>query len=549
MKKSCKSIVPALLIVAASFPLSQAEAVSAVPTPGEDLQQVAEEDAKPQLENKMEKAESNKASLHFTLKKIHVEQPQSHFSQQRLQDIVDKAVGHEITVNDLEKVLAELTAYGRRHGYPAAFAYVPEQKAKDGVLTIRMVLGKYDEIKLDNQAGKWAEKRARRLMAGLHSGDVVEEKSLETSLFNINDIYGVKASGTLLPGGKADTSNLLITLKPGKKEAVTLYTDNYGSASSGRYRYGIQADFMGIGQSNSRLTVGGMISNANLHNYNLGWEMQAGHSGTRVGIRHSRMDYELGSVLSALGARGVANTTSIYGETPLWTTLRSSLSVLYGVDYRDISNELRMAGINVKKHSYSGHVGVDGLWRSGKGTTVHGVLMGYFGNMKSDSLWGDIMGKASDTLGSYSKGTLDLAVLQQLGHSTDLFFKFSGQLAGHNLDSSEQMYLGGSQGVRAYPSGAGAGDQGALATLELQYHTPWKGLTLRTYLDMGTVLVAKNGNLGSETLKGWGIGITYQHPQHYFARLDYARRIGYEAGTGNEGKSRQRIWFMAGKTW
>ena len=76
-----------------------------------------------------------------------------------------------------------------------------------------------------------------------------------------------------------------------------------------------------------------------------------------------------------------------------------------------------------------------------------------------------------------------------------------------------------------------------------------QGLTLSTYLDLGTVRVAKDGRSGSNTLKGWGLGVTYTHPDHYFARLDYARRIGYEADTGKDGEAKGRLWFMLGKSW
>lgn len=551
-----KNITAAVLfgLAAGLYPISVTYAVQAVPEPGADIKPVQEErkaEQAPQLDNQLGEAQTPAPEhIHFTMQEIHVEQPaESRLKQEKLEAIAAKGAGHDITVEDLDKVLTELTRYARSHGYPAAYAYVPEQKAQKGILTLRVELGHFDEIVVDNQASPRDEKRAQRLLAGLKPGGVVEERALETALFNVNDINGLESQGSLVPGRKEGTTSLHVTLKPGKKYGVTLYTDNYGSKSSGRYRYGLQADFMGLGHANSRFSVGGMLSNDHLHNYNVGYEVQLGHSGTTLGIRQSRMDYELGSLFQALGARGIANTTSLYGETPLWRTLGSSLSFIYGVDYRDIEDEMRTMGLSLEKHSYTGHLGLDGFWRSGKGTAVHGVLQGYYGHLGADSDWAQLTGEAADTLGNFSKGTLDLTALQSLGHSTDIMWKFQGQLAGHNLDSSEQMYLGGSRGVRAYPSGAGSGDQGVLSTLELRWHTPAKGLSLSTYFDVGTVNIAKDHSMGNSTLKGWGVGLSYTHPNHYFARIDYARRIGYEADTGRDGESKGRIWFMAGKSW
>ena len=49
------------------------------------------------------------------------------------------------------------------------------------------------------------------------------------------------------------------------------------------------------------------------------------------------------------------------------------------------------------------------------------------------------------------------------------------------------------------------------------------------------------------TLKGWGLGLTYTRPGDWFARLDYARRIGSDELMSREAEGRQRVWFMAGK--
>ena len=54
------------------------------------------------------------------------------------------------------------------------------------------------------------------------------------------------------------------------------------------------------------------------------------------------------------------------------------------------------------------------------------------------------------------------------GQDYSAFASFSGQMAGGNLDPSEKFYLGGSTGVRAYPSGEAGGSTGQLISLELR---------------------------------------------------------------------------------
>ena len=125
--------------------------------------------------------------------------------------------------------------------------------------------------------------------------------------------------------------------------------------------------------------------------------------------------------------------------------------------------------------------------------------------------------------------------------------KLSAQVASRNLDSSEQLYLGGATAVRAYPQGEGSGDRGALGTLELRYHTNVPGLTLSTYFDAGHTFDGMEND--GMTLKGWGIGVSYTKPEDWFARLDYARRIGSDSRMSNDANAKGRLWFILGKIW
>ena len=52
---------------------------------------------------------------------------------------------------------------------------------------------------------------------------------------------------------------------------------------------------------------------------------------------------------------------------------------------------------------------------------------------------------------------------------------------------------------------------------------------------------------GSETLRGWGLALTFNRENDWFARLDYARRIGTPSVMSNDAWSRDRLWFILGK--
>ncbi len=481
----------------------------------------------------------------FTLTRISVEHEGLVLNEGKLQELTSPIIGREITQTELNETPEQITGYARKKGYPAATAYIPAQTAEWGRLRVAIAPGRFGRITIENDS-RLKSRIAEGYFAGLKSGDIIKTREVEAVMRKLQNITGVEVGGVLSPGSKPGESDLLIKVMNGKANSLIVYAENYGSKSAGRYRYGLQGELGNLGGTGAKVDLGLLISNKHQHGYNLSAEMPVGHSGTTVGLGFSRSDYELGSLAQALGAEGVANTYSIYGRTPIFDTGNGSMEVKYGYDYRYITDELTAYDWSWKKHSHIFHLGVDGTGRLPT-TWLHYDLTLHAGTLVPDSQETKELAALGDTEGRFTKGTLDLTAVQRLGHATDILCKFSAQKAASNLDSSEHIYLGGAHGVRAYPQGEASGDEGLMCTMELRWHTPVKGLTLSTYLDAGHVEIARSGDEGSMTLKGWGVGLAYTKPGSWFARLDYARRIGSDELMSREAESRGRIWFMAGK--
>ena len=452
-------------------------------------------------------------------------------------------------VTDMAKLNAmteEMTRYVRAHGYPTALVYVPQQEITRSTLKVAILPGRIDKVNIDNQA-KLDGKVVQRLTKGLRSGDIITSRSMETALYNLNNLPGVKAAGVLSPGSTQGTSDLTITVRDDKQNQTLLYAENYGSKYSGRYRYGFQETFNNLTRQGDMLRVGTLISNGDLRNYYAAYEMNVGRSGSTLGLSISHMNYELGSYLANLGMKGKANTVSLYGKTPIFQTSGRSLAVTYGYDYRKLEDKITNPSWDSERHSHALHVGLSGSARQSNSAVFYDITLTH-GTLGTDSVNAEQLDNISHFSGKFTKGNANITAVQALGHSVDILFKGQGQMASKNLDSSERFYLGGAQGVRAYPQGEASGDQGILGTAELRYHTPVRGLTLSCYLDGGEVRLQKSGT-GTTSLMGWGIGVSYSKPNSWFARLDYARRIGGEANLSDAAKAKDRTWFILGKIW
>ena len=533
-----------LLLTAALTIPAPLFAAPAVPAPGESIP-AGEPDTGADIRSNLPTEEGRQGEESFTITSVRVEHEGLRLRDEKLRELLAPVTGREITVTELSRGIAALTRYAREQGYPAAAAYIPAQTAVEGSLLVRIAPGRLGKLHIENSS-RLRDTVAKGILAGLREGEIIRSRTLEKALRNLGTLSGVEAVGVLSPGAEEGTSDLTVKVADGKRNSLIVYSENYGSKSAGRYRYGLQEELGNLFGGGESLTLGALLSNRRQHGYNISLEIPVGHSATKLGLGFSRSDYELGAEAQALGAEGMTNTYSIFGRTPLINTSRNSLALTYGYDYREITDELTRFDFSWEKHSHIFHVGLEGFSR-GKNLSLSYRAGLHTGTLIPDSEAAEALGRLGNTTGRFTKGTLDLTAVQGLGRDFDIMLKLSGQMAANNLDSSEHIYLGGARGVRAYPQGEASGDEGLVGTLELRYHTPVKGLTLSAYFDAGHTLITKSGGDGNMTLKGWGLGLTYTRPGDWFARLDYARRIGSDELMSREAEGRQRVWFMAGK--
>ena len=122
-----------------------------------------------------------------------------------MNNIAARYMGRNITVNDLNTAVTEVTNYYREHGYPAATAYLPAQANDKGEVQIAVAPGKYGKITVDNQS-RLSDDVINRCIAGLHVGDVIDGRTLETAIYNIKDLKGVKVGAVMSPGANEGES-------------------------------------------------------------------------------------------------------------------------------------------------------------------------------------------------------------------------------------------------------------------------------------------------------------------------------------------------------
>ncbi|SMC41865.1 ShlB/FhaC/HecB family hemolysin secretion/activation protein [Sporomusa malonica] len=476
-----------------------------------------------------------------------------------LLNLIKGESGRELTLGELNALAGKLTQYLRLQGYIVAFAYIPAQDIKDGVVEIAVIPGKYGQMKITGN-GRFNHDRLRAMLHTTAPGSVITREPLERALLLLSDLNGISIKATLSPGETNGTADLILDVSDADRVRGAVYADNWGNRYTSRNRVGFQVTAGNIGGDGNDLSLGGLISSHNrLNNYNLGYSLLAGDDGARFSVKHSRVNYTLGDTFASLGAAGQAKVTSYDLTYPLIRRRVFSLYGTLGYDDKRLRDDVTATDSYSPKKSRLVNLGLAGSFADnwlGGGSNAFSLTHSRGRLRILDAATAANDNATAATAGHFFKTLLTYQRQQYVAENLNFHFTFSGQLADKNLDSSEKLFLGGADGVRAFPQGEAAGDEGCKLTGELRWRlpgmsTPQDNVYLTGFYDYGSVIInhtpwAGAGDSNRRSLTGAGVGLLWTRTPDFALRLDCAWKIGREQATADADAS-NRIWLQGVK--
>ena len=466
-------------------------------------------------------------------------------------------VGKKLNLQQLRDAADQISDYYRANGYLIARAYIPQQEIRLGIVEMQIIEGRRDKINLKTDANPIVNSSVQVDFIGqaIPQNAVISEAELERALLLLSDTPGVSnVQSNLEPGSAPGTSDLNLTTTSGPRFFGSVDADNFGSRYSGTDRVGITAGLNSLTGYGDQLTFRGQTTGTNgmqdggQTNYGrLSYQLPIGSDGFKLGAAYSQMRYQLGLNYQDTATNGSANTASLFGSYPF---VRSRNYNLYGqAGYDNLTMKNNSFGFEISNKTVnSGNLGVSGNSRDeylGGGMNTFGATatMGNLGLQNSNG-YSTLDSLTAQTSGSFQRYNFNFSRLQAVTNSMHFVINATAQLASKNLDSSQQFYLGGPTGVRAYPVGQGAGSQGAIMQLELHQQvvseSPIGSITAYGFYDLGGVQLFKNTwnnwnqpnprtgqSLSQNTsLQGAGLGVKATVSDRAYLNLTWARTIG-----------------------
>jgi hemolysin activation/secretion protein len=475
------------------------------------------------------------------------------FATPVLHALVTDAEGSRLTLSQLTGVVARITDYYHRHGYPLSRAIIRAQVIREGVVDVEVIEARYGRIGLDNRS-RVNDPLLQATLSSLQSGELVSQAGIDHALLLLSDIPGVVVDATLKPGAAVGTSDLLVSTAPGPAVVANVSLDNYGNRYTGRARIGGSVNIIDPLHHGDLLTVSGLSSGSGLEYARLGYESLLNGQGTRLGAAYSALDYDLGGSLEPLRAHGAAQVASLWARHPLVRRGAVNLQGQIQYDRLKLQDHIDASAIRTDRHldtwtaSLGGDVR-DALLSGAVSTWNVGWTSGRVGFDDAAAQLADA--GSANTQGGFSKWNARFARLQGLSPKNRLYAALSGQWVNANLDPSQKMTAGGPYAVRAYEAGAISGDTGHLLTVEFRRdlgfgYGQWQAVA---FADHARVRVNKNpwvAGADSATLNGAGLGLDWSGPENWHARAYVAARIGAPPALIANAAS-VRAWIEIGK--
>ena len=476
-------------------------------------------------------------------------------SREELDAVVAPWLGQRVGLAELQQAAAAVQQAYADRGWLVQ-AYLPRQDVSSGRVTLRIVEARFGGVRLEGEPGRFDPARARAIVeAAQPPGAMFNQRALDRGLMLVDDLPGVSMSASLQPGEREGDTALALRLSDTPTFSGDLGADNAGGRATGTGRLYATLRLDGP------LGRGEQFSSTLLHTQGndylrLGASLPVGVQGWRLGANVSALRYELTQAdFNALQSRGRSSTAGVDASYPIVRARDRNLYLQLSAERRQFSNEANGQRVS-RYHVDAGTLGLSGNLFDGTGGSTGAALALGLGRVNLNGSPNQAADAASvGTAGGYARLRYSLSRLQPLNGWLAGYAALAGQFADGNLDSSERLYLGGPQGVRAYPVNEGGGSAGSLLNLELRatLAPQWQ---LIGFYDRGQVRVnVDNRQVGASpnhyVLQGAGATLVWRGPQASELRLTWARRLGHNPNATSTGQDqdgshqRNRLWLQA----
>lgn len=435
-----------------------------------------------------------KSGQQITLKQFQFE-GNTLFSNAELAQVVKSWIGRSVYIAELQDAAVAIQNFYSSKGRIAQ-ATLPPQEIKDGVVVMKILEGKMGSVIVEpvDTKGKTSpsfslERAKAYLTQGIDGSTYINVEPMERGMLLLNEVPGVNATGAFEEGAEPGFSNFRVKLADRPWFSGQAAVSNYGSSSTGANQAIASLSLNNLSGIGDQVILNAIQSQGS--SYVVGaYNFPVGSQGWTVGVQSSYLQYITVPNWSTTQSAGSAATFQANTSYALKRSQAANSTVKFSIENRSYNNVLTNPVTTLSSYQITAsNASISGDWATSDGSIINYSTGLVFGNLGIRDLAQSQQDQnGAGTAGTYAKWTFNLSHAADLSFLSDTIWTNSvyGQLASKNLNSSEQIYMGGAYGVRAYPTAQGGGSQGAIFSSELSHrlNASWN---IGAFADLGMV--------------------------------------------------------------
>ena len=456
---------------------------------------------KAQVEMEAQKPDESTAKVSFTLEKVEIDSSEV-LSAEELNKITEHYMGKTVTLQDLYAITGAINNLYSDKGFMVCRAYLPPQRIHGGVVQIKLLEGKTGMVTL--QGLKHTREKYVTARVPLKPGIVANTANLNKQLQRFNGTNDVQLRVLVHAGKEPGTTDYeIVAYEPKQNQNVTVFLDNNGYETSGRFRQGLYYNIRSLTGMRDSLRLNYLRSEGtNL--YGLGYSVPVSKMGTRLDIDYSTNTTKI--------IKGEAKPLDVKGDAyAMGLTIRHPLRVdqkrrdEVGLQFMNQKSKTKWRSIDYwtedKRNTFIPYISFTHYGDSSILYHKHSFPITRFQNTAS-GYW--------EQNTNYISYRLNMLYQKKYRHGQMFSARLDGQLAGDkDRSSADRFYLGGTSSVRGYEESFIGGNKGA--ALGLTYQVPLdkkQRFNAFTFFDYGWVSDDIDLNASSYSAYSTGLGLS-----------------------------------------
>lgn len=482
------------------------------------------------------------SGIHFLLKNVNLS-GNTAIPYEALAQHISPFLNRDVSMGDLENIRVAITKHYIDEGYINSGALLPDQEINNGSVTFQIIEGRLADIVIVGNDGLNQDYLRDRLM--LENGRVFNlERFQERYQLLLHDPLIQRLNGQFQATPNLGESKLLLDVTRSQPYSLSAQLDNFGSPSSGEPQGSLKGAVHNLTGFGDVLDIG-FTAKEGAQSGNLTFSVPITAANDRIGVRIAANNGEIiEEQLEALDIRSKFRSAEVFFVHPFYETLTNNLQLLIEFSVRDNEGYLLDIPFSFALGEENGtsrvsalRIGLQGSSRSQH--DAFSFLLRYSQGLSSFNAT-----KRADGLPDSLFSAL-LAQFQyafQLSESSQLFWRFDGQLANEGLLPLEQLAIGGANTVRGYRENEQVRDSGFMTSLQWQtqlwdefdYSGRWGALDAYVFTDYGDGKYHSNITNNADALWSVGVGLTWQWSEALSLDISFGHAINEPASKTNE---------------